>query len=64
MRENYQMEQVKADCTLRQETLRQRLEFRKKQTEALLADVNEALKFLDNNPNFEAFHNLIGKAGF
>ena len=46
------------------QTLRQRLEERKKAAEEHLADVNQALKFIDDNPNFESFHNLIGKAGF
>lgn len=45
-------------------TLRQRMIERQKQAEEHLADVNQALKFLDENPNFEQFHNLIGKAGF
>jgi hypothetical protein len=46
------------------QTLRQRLEERKKAAEEHLADVTQALEFLDKNPNFESFHNLIGKAGF
>jgi hypothetical protein len=45
-------------------TLRQRLEERQKASEEYLADVTNALKFLDENPSFELFHNLIGKAGF
>lgn len=50
-------------CGVR-ETLRQRLEARKKAAEEHLADLNKALKFLDENPNFEAFHDLVGKTGF
>jgi hypothetical protein len=46
------------------ETLRTRLENRKKAAEEHLADVTNALKFLDDNPNFEAFHDLLGKTGF
>jgi hypothetical protein len=46
------------------QTLRQRLEERQKADEEYLADVTNALKFLDENPSFESFHNLIGKAGF
>lgn len=46
------------------QTLRQRLVERQKQAEEHLSDVNQALKFLDENPSFESFHNLIGKAGF
>jgi hypothetical protein len=46
------------------QTLRQRLIERQKAAEEHLADINQALKFMDDNPNFEAFHNLIGKTGF
>lgn len=45
-------------------TLRERLEDRKKDAEEALADIMQALEFLDKNPSFEAFHNLIGKAIF
>lgn len=45
-------------------TLRERLEDRKAQAEGHLKDVADALKFLDENPNFESFHNLVGKTGF
>jgi dienelactone hydrolase len=51
-------------CSPARQTLRERLVERKRAAEEHLADVNHALKFLDENPNFEAFHNLIGKAGF
>jgi len=51
-------------CAPTRQTLRERLKERKQAAEEHLADVNHALKFLDENPNFEAFHNLIGKAGF
>ena len=51
-------------CVQTRQTLRQRLEERKKAAEEHLADINQALKFIDDNPNFESFHNLIGKAGF
>lgn len=50
--------------TLMRETLRKRLEDRQKAAKEHLDDVNKALKFLDDNPNFEAFHDLLGKAGF
>lgn len=46
------------------ETLRKRLEDRRKQLAENLSDVEKALKFLDDNPNFEAFHDLLGKTGF
>lgn len=50
--------------SMERETLRRRLEDRKKGAEQHLADVTQALKFLDDNPNFEAFHDLLGKTGF
>lgn len=59
---NYPQEATLAVPT--RQTLRQRLVERQKEAEERLADINSALKFLDENPNFEAFHNLIGKAGF
>ena len=51
-------------CVPTRQTLRERLTERKRTAEEHLADVTQALEFLDKNPNFEAFHNLIGKAGF
>lgn len=49
---------------LTRQTLRERLVERKRSAEEHLADVTQALEFLDKNPTFEAFHNLIGKTGF
>lgn len=46
------------------QTLRERLIERKRSAEEHLADVTQALEFLDKNPAFESFHNLIGKTGF
>lgn len=51
-------------CVPTRQTLRERLVERKRSAEEHLKDVTQALEFLDNNPNFESFHNLIGKAGF
>ena len=51
-------------CVPTRQTLRERLLERKRTAEEHLADVNQALEFLDKNPNFESFHNLIGKTGF
>lgn len=45
-------------------TLRERLIDQKKSIEKRLQDVNSALDFLDKNPNFEEFHNLIGRTGY
>ncbi len=56
-------EATSAVCLSRQ-TLRERLLERQKQAQEHLNDINEALEFLDKNPGFETFHNLIGKAGF
>lgn len=46
------------------QTLRERLTERKRSAEEHLSDVTQALEFLDKNPSFESFHNLIGKTGF
>ena len=51
-------------ASLKQETLRERLENRKKSAEQKLADITKALEFLDKNPGFETFHDLVGKVGF
>ena len=48
----------------KQETVRERLERRKRQHEAQLADVNAALLLLDENPTFEKVHDAIQKAGY
>jgi hypothetical protein len=48
----------------RRQTLRERLEENKRMLEERLANLNSALKFIDKNPEFENFHNIIGKAGF
>lgn len=51
-------------CVAKRNTLRQTLEERKKSAEEQLANVTQALKFLNDNPSFETFHDLIGKTGF
>jgi hypothetical protein len=50
--------------TLSRQTLRERLLERQKRAQENLNDITQALEFLDKNPQFEAFHNLIGKTGF
>ena len=50
--------------SIRRQTLRERLVEQKIVLEAQLKNLNEAIAFLDNNPSFENFHNVIGKAGF
>ena len=49
---------------LHRETLRDRLENQKRTLEGALADVNQALAFIDKNPDFEKFHDVVGKAGY
>lgn len=49
---------------IHRQTLRERLEEQKRALEGALADVNEALGFIDKNPEFEKFHNVVGKAGY
>lgn len=51
------------DCPTR-EPLRRQLERRLKDAEERVTDLKTALKFLDDNSGFEAFHDLIGKVGF
>lgn len=46
------------------QTLRERLLERKATIETALANVNMALGFIDKNPGFEEFHNVIGKVGY
>jgi hypothetical protein len=48
----------------RRQTLRERLVEQKTALEAQLANVKDALEFMDKNPSFENFHNTISKAGF
>lgn len=56
---------TEGQCLVAQrQTLRERLEERKRAATEHLNDVCQALAFLDQNANFEAFHNLIGKTGF
>jgi len=51
-------------CTSTRQTLRERLVERKRIVEEHLSNATQALEFLDKNPAFESFHNLIGKTGF
>jgi len=53
-----------AVCTAEQETIRQRLERQLKIHVERAESIKQAIKFMDDNPNFESFHNLIGKIGF
>jgi hypothetical protein len=48
----------------RRQTLRERLLEQKLAAEAHLQNLTDALNFMDKNPDFENFHNIIGKAGF
>lgn len=48
----------------RQETLRERLEFKQKMLREQLTDVEAALKILNDTPQLEAFHDAITKAGY
>lgn len=49
---------------LGRQTLRDRLINNRDEIKAHLDNLNAALEFLDKNPEFENFHNIIGKAGF
>lgn len=62
---NAKLAQMSAEvCGPTRETLRVRLVRRRKDAAEHLADVERAIKFLDDNPNFESFHDLLGKTGF
>jgi len=47
-----------------QETIRQRLERQLKIHIERAESIKQAIKFMDDNPNFESFHDLIGKIGY
>ena len=49
---------------IQRQTLRERLEEQKKVLEGALGDVVQALAFIDKNPDFEKFHDVVGKAGY
>lgn len=51
-------------AVLSMETLRKRLERNREQTADRLAAIDKTIAFLDANPGFEEFHNLIGKVGY
>lgn len=46
----------------KQQTIRERLEERKESLSRHLADVEAALKLMDENPKLEEFHNAVSKA--
>ena len=48
----------------RRQTIRERLEEQKRVVQEHLTNLDMALKFMDDNPNFENFHNILGKIGF
>lgn len=59
--------ELKAACdslSPQQETVRERLERRRRQYAQQLDEVNVALALLDKNPAFEECHNAILKAGY
>lgn len=51
-------------CMPIRQTIRERLQEQQRQVADQLANIESALKFMDDNPNFENFHNLISKIGF
>lgn len=59
-----QVEKASAGLSVRRQTLRERLIEQKTVLEAQLSNLNEALEFMDKNPSFENFHNVVNKAGF
>ena len=51
-------------CVPTREPLRIRLERNRRDTHDKLNKLDQAIKFLDNHPEFENFHDLIGAVGF
>lgn len=49
---------------LSRESLRERLMRQKSQTSEHLANIEKAIKFLDENKGFEEFHDLVGRVGY
>ena len=67
--QNYQMlESDKAVSTIgsipRRQTIREKLEEQRRTLQEHLTHLDQAIKFMDENPNFENFHNILGKIGF
>lgn len=44
--------------------LRQRLEEQLSNAKDRVTAIESALKFMNDNPSFEEFHNIIGKVGY
>lgn len=59
-----QSEKTLAEVRIRRQTLQERLVEQKIALESQLSNINDAIGFLDSNPSFENFHNIIRKAGF
>ena len=51
-------------CLAEPQTIRERLERQLRTHIERAESIKQAIKFMDDNPNFESFHNLIGKIGF
>ena len=66
MYENAQMavSEKLGSISTRRQTLRERLLENQRSLQDALNNVTQAIEFLDKNPEFENFHNIIGKAGF
>lgn len=56
--------QETALCAPQRQTIRERLEEQKRFLSEQLSNIESAIKFMDDNPNFENFHNLVSKIGF
>lgn len=53
-----------AELSVQQSTIRERLEFKKKALSEQLSNVEAALKILNDQPQLEAFHDAVTKAGY
>lgn len=53
-----------SEVELPKQKLRERLDRRKNRMIEELADIENALKFMDDHAEFEQFHNLLTKSGF
>lgn len=64
---NYQAEVAQPQRTLGpnvRATLRERLEEQRRTAKEFLDGIEAAIKFMNEHPDFENFHNTLGKIGF
>lgn len=62
----YDYPQVAKESTglLARESIKETLTRRREEAAIHLQNLDNAIKFLNENPNFESFHDLLRKSGF